>query len=57
MVFYERIDGPKVIEETDGMIELFAIAVIFIVLVLNEHWGRKQDPPDDDPPLGIGGNL
>lgn len=41
------------------MTDLIAIFAIFIVLVLNERMGRKNSkPPDeDDPPIGIGGNL
>ena len=41
------------------MTELILIFAVLIALVLNERMGRKQDPPDDDedPPLGIGGNL
>ena len=39
------------------MIELIAILVIFLVLAINEQMGRNGDePPDDDQPLGIGGN-
>ena len=40
------------------MTELILIFAALIALVLNERMGRKNEPPDDDdPPLGIGGNL
>lgn len=39
------------------MIELLALVVVIAALAYNESLGRKKvKPPDDDPPLGIGGN-
>lgn len=41
------------------MIELLALIALIAALACSERdWRKKNEPPDDDePPLGIGGNL
>jgi hypothetical protein len=42
------------------MIELALLIFLIAALAYSEHdWRKKNEPPDDDedPPLGVGGNL